>query len=156
MYLYYYIQIPLTCIPKTTAHSVYYICKVHCETHNCRNSVGKLKCQWILWLCKSASYGILSTNNLHHFRNNVLWKIQYKMIWTAVIVFTLIKRNNRRNMCRYYTNTASLKTSLAVSQLFYGLYMRLECWASHLLNTNTINLVLKSKIKTCRSTFKYF
>ena len=84
MYLYYYIQIPLTCIPKSTVHSVYCICKVHGKTHNCSNDVGKLKCQWVLWLCRSATYSILSTNNLNHFINNGLWKIQYKLIWRAV------------------------------------------------------------------------
>ena len=88
-YLYYYIQIPLTCISKSTVHSVYCICIVLSETHNCSNGVGKLKCQWVLWPCKSASYGILSTNNLYNFRHNGLWKIQYKLILTVVIIFML-------------------------------------------------------------------
>jgi hypothetical protein len=31
-----------------------------------------------------------------------------------------------------------------MSLLFHGLFIRLECWASHLLKTNTMNPVLKS------------
>ena len=89
LYFYYYIQIPLTSIPKTTAHSFYCICKVLGETHNRSNDVGKLKCQWVPWLCKSDIYDILLTNNLNISRNNGLWKIQYKLIWIAVIIFTL-------------------------------------------------------------------